>query len=345
MRTEHQDFVLAQQRILDRYGVRAESRMVELRMLEGHRLDERHNDGQAHVLVAGEGPPVVMVIGGTMAAAMWAPLMAELTGYTLYAVDLPGHGLSAPTTFRTDTMRTTAVDFLDQMLDGLGLEQAPFVGHSMGGLFSCWFALAHPERVTALSLIACPAFLLGTSAPLPMRLVAQVTPLRHLLDRIQPPSPKQVERLLAMAGENPDVAPELRDVFVSLARLPESSGNFAELVRAGVGIFGSRPAVQLNEDDLARITQPVQFVWGENDPFGPPSVGRRAAEIIPDAEFNLVPTGHGPWFSEAGTVGALVGRFLREHPASPDPASVATPTESSTSRPANQPDTNQEGTP
>ncbi len=307
------EFREAQRRILDRYGVRAESRMVELPVLADRA------GGRAHVLVTGEGPPVVMVVGGTMAAAMWAPLMAELTGYRLYAVDLPGHGLSAPTTFRTDTMRTTAVDFLVELLDGLGVERAGFVAQSMGGLFACWFALEQPERVTALSLIACPAFLLGTSAPLPMRLVASVAPLRHVLDRLQPPSPKQVERLAAMAGENLDGAPELRDVFVALQRLPGSSENFAQIVRAGVGIGGSRPEVQLNADELAQITQPVQFVWGDHDPFGSPSVGARAAQIIPDAEFNRVPTGHGPWFSEAETVGALVDRFLREHTNAPGP--------------------------
>ena len=82
--TARLEFVSAQQRVLDRYGVDADSQYVDTPIL----------DGQAHVLVAGQGPPVVMVIGGGMVTALWAPLMAQLGGRTLYAVELPGHGLT-----------------------------------------------------------------------------------------------------------------------------------------------------------------------------------------------------------------------------------------------------------
>ncbi len=53
--------------------------------------------GRAQVLVSGEGSPVILVNGIGTPAAMWAPLMAKLPGLRLYAVDLPGFGL-------TDTM-------------------------------------------------------------------------------------------------------------------------------------------------------------------------------------------------------------------------------------------------
>lgn len=75
----HAEFRNAQQRTLSRYGVAAESRHVDVPAI----------GGSAHVLVAGEGPPLVMVIGGTIPAAFWAPLMPELRGRTLYAMDLP----------------------------------------------------------------------------------------------------------------------------------------------------------------------------------------------------------------------------------------------------------------
>ena len=72
-------FEAAQAAVLDRFGVAAESKYVKVPALEG----------RAHVLVAGAGPPVVMVNGIGTPAAMWAPLMAQLQGRALHAVDRP----------------------------------------------------------------------------------------------------------------------------------------------------------------------------------------------------------------------------------------------------------------
>ena len=83
-------FLDAQQRVLDRYRVDAQRRYVDLPT----------TGVQAQVLVAGEGPPLMMVIGGAVPAAFWAPLMAKLPGRTLYAIELPGFGLTDPTTYR-----------------------------------------------------------------------------------------------------------------------------------------------------------------------------------------------------------------------------------------------------
>jgi hypothetical protein len=57
----------------------------------------------------------------------------------------------------------------------------------------------------------------------------------------------------------------------------------------------------------------VQLVWGEDDTFGPPAVGERAADLIPDADLHVVPGGHGPWFRHAQDVGERLAPFLRKH--------------------------------
>ena len=58
------------------------------------------------------------------------------------------------------------------------------------------------------------------------------------------------------------------------------------------------------------MSQPVQFVWGEHDPFGSADVGRRAVELMADAELHVVDTGHGPWFTRPAEVGELVSTFV-----------------------------------
>lgn len=69
-------YTQAQERLLARCGIDAESRFIDVPAV----------DGRAHVHNTGEGPPVMMMIGAGAPTAIWAPLMAELTGFTLYTV-------------------------------------------------------------------------------------------------------------------------------------------------------------------------------------------------------------------------------------------------------------------
>ena len=298
----------AQQRLLARFGIDAESCLVDVPAV----------GGRAHVLVAGDGPPVMMVIGGGPPSAMWAPLMAELSGFTLYVVDLPGMGLTSRVPYTTDGLRTLAVEFLDQVVERLGLDRPVFVGSSMGGLWATWLALDRPARVPAIVYISCPALMLGTSAPLLLRF-GSIPPIGRLLRRLDPPSLKQVDRFIAMAGEDFSHLPELRELFLAHARLPDSGPALFELVHAAVRLRGPRPQVELTSAQLARLEQPVQLIWGDHDPFGPPSVGQHAAGIIPNAELHVVPGGHGLWVNEPARVAGLAAPFLHEHSAAPNP--------------------------
>jgi pimeloyl-ACP methyl ester carboxylesterase len=92
------DFLAAQQRMLDRSAVRARSIFVDISSI----------GGKAHALIAGEGPPVVMVSGIGTPGAMWAPLMAQLQGFQLFAVDLPAYGLTGTTSRFAENLRRNA---------------------------------------------------------------------------------------------------------------------------------------------------------------------------------------------------------------------------------------------
>ena len=78
------------------------------------------------------------------------------TGSRPSSSTLRGRDSSDPAGYRRGRLRTTAVRFLDGLLDGLGLDGASFIGHSMGGLWSTWLALDRPDRITAISCVGCP---------------------------------------------------------------------------------------------------------------------------------------------------------------------------------------------
>lgn len=295
------DFRRAEQRTLDRYQASTEERFIRL-----------PGGGRARVLVAGSGPPVVLVIGGGMVGAMWAPLVTHLDSFTTYLVDPPGAGLSDPAEYRRGELRSAAARFLDGVLDGFELDDTCLVGHSMGGLWSTWLALDHPDRVAAVAHVGCPALVLGTSAPLPMRL-STITPVHRLIARLDPPSPKQVDRTAHMAGEDLSDLPEIRDLFVAAGRLPEAGTQMHQLLRAAIRIRGARPETALGADELRRLRQPLQVIWGVNDTFGDPAIGRQMVDIVHVGEFHSVAGGHAPWFSHADEVGPLLANFLSAH--------------------------------
>ncbi len=291
-------FTDAQSAALSRYGVDAEDRYVDVPAIEG----------RAHVLVAGEGPPVVIVNGIGTPAAMFAPLMAELDGVTMYAVDLPGYGLTDTTRALTEDLRATAVRFLEQVLDAFGLDRPAFVTNSLGSLWATWLAIDQPDRVGALAHIGWPAVMLDTSAPLPMRLLS-VRGLGRLLMRVQPPSPRQVRQLSKMVKEDP-LPPEIAELLLATERLPGFEPTFLAMLHTLVRVRGARPEMALTADQLTGVHQPSLLILGGDDPMGTPSDSERLARAVPQTEIHIVEGGHAPWLHHADQIGPLVNAFL-----------------------------------
>lgn len=134
--------------------------------------------------------------------------------------------------------------------------------------------------------------------------------------RLRPASDRQVDQMFAMMGEDLTNSPELRQVMVTFERLPAYAATWLELLNSVMRLRGARPGMALTSDDLARISQPVQLIWGEQDPFGPPEVGEEAAKIIEEAEFHRIPGGHVPWLSQAELIADLVIPFLEKQSSS-----------------------------
>ena len=98
----------------------------------------------------GSGPPVVLVHEGIGDMRMWddvLPALAERHRVVRY--DLAGFGESP-----LAGGPLSHVDDLVAVMDAHGLERAALVGGSLGGRIALEAALEHPERVTALLLVA-----------------------------------------------------------------------------------------------------------------------------------------------------------------------------------------------
>lgn len=264
----------------------------------------------ARVVESGSGAPVVFVHGGGSSSAEWASLLAELPGYRCLAVDRPGCGATDPFDYRGIDLRRHAVGFLEGVLDALELERASFVANSMGGLWSLWLALDRPQRVSSLALLGAPALMLGTSAPLPVRLLG-VRGLNRLLFRLQPPSPKQSRKVLEMVAGRDAAAKQPPELFEAVYRgelVPGTETAWRTLLEGAVRLRGGR--FSLGEGELAGLRQPVLFLWGEHDAHAGPEYGRRACALAPDAAIEVLSGGHLPWLDEPRRCAELVSSFL-----------------------------------
>jgi pimeloyl-ACP methyl ester carboxylesterase len=279
------------------FDLRVEERFVDL----------EQTDLRVRVLSHGHGTPLLLLHGVSLMAAAWAPLFAELNGFQLLAMDLPGHGLSDPVRYRPGGVREHARRLIDDVLNALGLEEAPVVGHSLGGMFALWHA-ACSERISSVIAVGVPAVALpGVRVRMPLSLLT----VRGLgVAVLRSPSPRAVHRRLLVQGLG---AAEVRGAPASLldalrlsARRPENARTVVSLMHSIDRFRRPRPESVLTAGELAAITTPTVFILGSDDPYLTPQDARRSIERIPTARVYEMDAGHGPWLVEPAYVAHLI---------------------------------------
>ena len=236
-------------------------------------------------------PAVVMVHGTALDHSVWQWQSRYLAhhGFSVLAVDLPGHGRS-PGTPR-ETIEGIA-DWIAALLDSAGLERAAVVGHSMGGLAALEAAVRHPARVERLAL-------LGVSAPMPVG-----------------------EPFLAAARDDSPAAFDMQSVWSHSrnSALAASPVPGIALLGASRRLNGrSRPGLQAIElaacqrwqppmEAIRGLQVPTLVVAGRRDQMTPAKAVAALAAAIPGARLVTLDCGHS-MMSEAPreTLAALRG--------------------------------------
>lgn len=283
-----------------------------------HRIEVPALGTHVRVAEVGTGPPVVLIQGGLGHGDLWIPLLPELRGYTAYVMDRPGSGLSGGIDHRSTSLREIAASSTGAVFDHFGLDTAPIVGNSMGGLWSLRFALDRPERVSALVLLGCPALYPGTSAPFPMRLIS-VPWVGELLygTLMRPDDPEGVRETIRFLGHPDETAANVSEAAVEswcrMETLPDAKRSWVSLLRQALRLRGAVPDAAFTPADLRSVQAPVRLIWGREDPFGSVEQGRRGADYFPEATFHEVGVGHLPWLDEPEACGELIRSFLDQH--------------------------------
>jgi pimeloyl-ACP methyl ester carboxylesterase len=298
-------FEQAEQRLFAASGVEVSSRRVRL----------ADPPVSVRVLEAGNGPPLALVHGSGMSASTWAPLIPHLSAHRLIAVDLPGFGLSDPFDYGGRTLRSHAVAQLTSLLDALGLDQVPIVGTSLGGMWALCLALDAPERVTAVASLGVPAVALAGMHGDPVFTALSTPGVRQLVARVRPPNAATTRRTLARGVIGPRAAEQAPDGFFEVVHegMRQPGYRTAMLTHMQLAMRFGRPRREnlISDAELRQLTVPVLMIWGDEDPYGGPEIGRRACELIPDARLETLPGRHAPFLDDPARCGALIDELVR----------------------------------
>lgn len=203
----------------------------------------------------GAGPNVIVLLHGFGAShCVWRPIAAVLAAdeRRTIAYDLPGHGHSLD--WPEAGQAKTAARAVLADLEARGIEKAHLVGHSMGGAVAALAALAQPERVASLTLLAPGGFGEQINGAL-LRRYAAVTSEAELGDC-----------LAAMSG--PGATPHAETVH-ALAATRAAAGQTEKLLEIASLIARDDRQGVIPRERLASLPMPVAVIWGTDDPVLP----------------------------------------------------------------------------
>jgi pimeloyl-ACP methyl ester carboxylesterase len=266
-------------------------------------------DVRLHHLEAGNGPPVVLLHGGTGGGANWFRMLGPLSErYRVLAPDLPGFGLSGPVRPEAPLGRAAA-RLLQQWLAAHDVRDALVIGTSFGGLAALRLAQQVPDRVGRLMLLDAAG--LGRGVHPALRLVS-LRPLTRLGSRPSLAGTRVLIRALltsnrsAISDEQFDRLAE----YLHASAVRAGTPYLADTLRLFVGPRGQREV--LDADELAAIRQPVAIVWGERDRLLPVRHAHDAARAFPDATVRIMPgIGHSPNWEAPDALADAIHRLAR----------------------------------
>jgi pimeloyl-ACP methyl ester carboxylesterase len=217
-------------------------------------------------------PSVVFVHGTGQDHSIWVLPTRYFARHdrNVLAVDLPGHGRSAgPPLASVEAV----ADWLIDVLDVAGLDQAAIVGHSLGSLAAIAAAARHPGRVRAIGLV-------GSTLPMPVSEALLEAARNNRQEAIDMLSTWGYSRS-AQLGGSPTPG---QWMLGSGRRLMERAGPgviYTDLKACNEYVAGLEHA--------ARVNCPALLILGERDMLTPPRTATRLRQTLPNAETIILP--------------------------------------------------------
>jgi pimeloyl-ACP methyl ester carboxylesterase len=239
----------------------------------------------------GEGPPLVLLHGGIeCGGVMWSPVVGALARqYRVIVPDVPGMGESAPLE-RLDPESFSR--WLTSLSAAIDVQRPIVLAHSLVGALTQRHAIDHGGNLDRLIIYASPG---PGKYRMPLRLM-------YVAVRLQlRPTPKNDERFGRFALLDYD-ATRARDIdwfeafidySLSCAARPAVKRTMKTLIRSCTK--------RIPDEELRRITIPVDLLWGEGDRMMPLAFAKEANRRL-GWPLHVIPgTAHAPHIEHPDT--------------------------------------------
>lgn len=248
-----------------------------------------------HVDRSGAGPLLVLLHPVGLDGTFWGglPAQAVAAGHTVLAVDLPGHGRSAPAD-RPGRM-DAVVEQVAAVIEAAAAGPAIVLGLSFGGMVAQNLALARPDLVAGLIACGCPGRMpeAAREAILDRGRAAEAGGMAAVVE-------PTIERWFT-----PDFRSDRRVDAVRARLLADRPSDFAAAWEAIAG----HDAL----DRLGAVRVPSLVVAGERDAATSADASRALADAIPGARLVVLPGApHMMQIEAEGAFVDAVAGFLHE---------------------------------
>jgi pimeloyl-ACP methyl ester carboxylesterase len=228
----------------------------------------------------GKGEPLILLHGFPASAHLWRDVVPELPkGHRVVVLDLLGYGRSDRPDGRALSIAAHAARVIE-LADALRITRFAVAGHDLGGGVAQHLAVHQPERVARLALVSSVGF--DAWPPRELKLARSAIPFM----RKMPPKPviNQLRRALRKAYEEEERG--ARSVEMYLRPFEGPGGKDALIAHVAALDEGETTALAPR---LKEIAVPTAVIWGGDDPFIAPAVGKRLQKAIPGATLDLLP--------------------------------------------------------
>jgi pimeloyl-ACP methyl ester carboxylesterase len=265
-------------------------------------------DLSTRYLVAGEGPPMVLLHGVGTSAGEWSWVLPELArSHRVYALDLPGYdGSFEP----PDYAPAFTASFIGSFLDAVGVESAVVVGNSFGGLVALHLALSEPARVSALILSDSAGLDRTVNPALATLSFPRMGQMATALAKTPPGAAQRaLGRALLMFARPWQIPSKWLNDQYRLAQLPNFIEATVATLRSTVGPSGQREVLL---DELPRLQMPTLIVWGIEDRVIPYWQAQDALTRLKKGSLVLIKNcGHLPHVEQPERFVSILDGFLR----------------------------------
>ena len=213
----------------------------------------------------------------------WLPSFASLAArHRVYALDLPGHGLTDKPLDVPYTIEFLA-EFVRDFIKTLGIERAHIIGHSLGGAVSAHFAIRQPEMVETLTLISSAG--LGKQADIGTRLLT----LPMLGEKMMRLNRSGVETFFKnFVYDQSLIDDHLIDLQLTMALQPSAKTAVFKTLRAMSNLLGQKKSMyNFILDGLTTFAKSLFILWGRDDPVVPVSHGQALMQRKPNARLKI----------------------------------------------------------